>query len=139
MRDTTPCQFSVNIETGSNFTVFWSNAGSVSHSIGWLSSGDIGTGTSYPAAYNLINYIAGDSGYFSWTQDGTPDYETVYLLQSSDDTEYATYTTLDVYTPEANFYSLPQNYYYKFYVSSHYPGPTRVDSVNSSAEYVFGI
>ena len=41
MRDTNPAQFSVDITSGSNFTVHWTNAGGGSHSIGWLSAGDI--------------------------------------------------------------------------------------------------
>ena len=50
MRDNNPAQFSVDITSGSNFTVHWANAGGGSHSIGWLSSGDIsGTGSSGPS------------------------------------------------------------------------------------------
>jgi hypothetical protein len=90
---------------------------------------------SEPAAYDLVNYIFGDTGYFTWSQDGSPGFEQVYTLQSVDDTDYATYTTETVYTPELTIYSLPQGYWYKFYVSSDYSG-TRVNSSNSSAVYV---
>lgn len=143
MEDAQPAEISCVRNSESTFTVYWANAHSGSHSIAWNTMGNVECGgggeppPSEPAAYNLVNTIYGDTGYFTWSQDGAPDLETVYVLQSSNDVDYATYTTADVYTPEYTIYSLPTDYYYKFYVSSHYPGSVRVDSSNSSAEYVF--
>jgi len=145
MEDEEPAQISVKRLSPSTFDVYWGQAGGGSHTIAWHTLGNVDCGgapppppPSEPAAYSLVNTIYGDTGYFTWTQDGAPGFEQVYLLQSADDTDYATYTTTTVYTPELTVYSLPQNYYYKFYVSSDYSG-TRVDSSNSSAEYVFGM
>lgn len=143
MEDSEPAEMSCVRNSSSTFTIYWQQAASGTHTIAWNTMGDVECGgggepppPSEPAAYDLVNNIYGNTGYFTWSQDGAPDYETVYVLQSADDTDYATYTTGDFYTPEATFYSLPENYYYKFYVSSHYGG-TRVDSSNSSSQYVF--
>ena len=144
MEDSEPAEMSAVRNSESTFTIYWAQAHSGSHTIAWNTMGDVECGGGAPpppppaesAAYDLVNTIIGDTGDFSWTQDSTPDLETVYVLQSSDDTDYATYTTADVYTPFASFYSLPQGYWYKFYVSSHYPGSVRVDSSNSTADYV---
>jgi len=141
MEDTGAAQMAATRLSPSTFNIYWANGGGGSHTIAWNTMGNVECGggapppPSEPAAYSLVNTIYGDTGYFTWTQDGSPDYETVYVLQSADDTDYATYTTSDVYTAELTVYSLPQGYWYKFYVSSHYGG-TRVDSSNSSPEYV---
>ena len=144
MEDSEPAEMSCVRNSESTFTIYWQQAASGTHTIAWNTMGNVecGGGAEPPpppaesAAYDLVNTIIGDTGDFSWTQDSTPDLETVYVLQSADDVDYATYTTADVYTPYASFYSLPQGYWYKFYVSSHYPGPVRVDSSNSTADYV---
>lgn len=141
MEDSEPAEMSCVRNSSSTFTIYWQQAYSGSHTIAWNTMGNVECGgaapppPSEPAAYDLGNEIFGDTGYFTWTQDGTPDFEQVYLLQSADDTDYATYTTTTVYTPELTVYSLPQGYWYKFYVSSDYSG-TRVDSSNSFAGYV---
>lgn len=144
MEDSEPAEMSCVRNSASTFTIYWQQAASGTHTIAWNTMGNVecgGGGAPPPppaesAAYDLVNTIIGDTGDFSWTQDSTPDLETVYVLQSADDTSYSTYTTADVYTPFASFYSLPQGYWYKFYVSSHYPGSVRVDSSNSTSDYV---
>jgi len=148
MEDSNAAQVAATRLSPSTFSIIWGGGGGGSHTLAWNTMGDVecGGGAEPPppppppaesAAYNLVNTIIGDTGDFSWTQDSTPDYETVYVLQSMFDTEYTTYTSADVYTPFASFYSLPQGYWYKFYVSSHYPGSVRVDSSNSTQEYLF--
>ena len=89
-------------------------------------------------AYNLVNSITGDTMDTSWSDDSTPDSYTVYVEQSPDDSSWSSYTTQDVYSNSASFYTLTQSYYYRFYVSSHYSG-TRVNSSNSASEYVNAI
>ena len=142
MEDTQPSEVSVNRLSPSTFTVYWEQAGSGSHTIAWNTMGDVECGGAAPpppvesAAYDLVNDTFGDTGYFTWSQDGSPDYEQVYTLQSVDDGEYSIYMTNTVYTPELTLYSLAQGYWYKFYVSSHYGDSPRVESSNSSAVYV---
>jgi hypothetical protein len=144
MEDAEPAEMSVVRNSSSTITIYWQQAASGTHTIAWNTMGDVECGAGAPPApppsnspaYDLVNNIYGNTGYFTWTQDGAPGYETVYTLQSSDDIDYATYVTNTVYVPELTLYSLPENYYYKFYVSSDYSG-TRVDSSNSSSQYVF--
>ena len=90
------------------------------------------------AAYDLVNAIYGNTLYGTWVDYGTPDYNTVYVEQSADgSTDWTNYTSQDVYTyAEVVIYSLPENYYYRFYVVVHYGG-SDYTSANSSAEYVF--
>ena len=139
MHDTTPAEISIMKSSPSSFTIFWDNASGGSHAIAWNTMGNVEECLAVgEPAYNLVNYITGDTMYASWSDDSTPDSYTVYVEQSSDDSSWSVYTTQDVYSNSADFYTLTQNYYYRFYVSSHYSG-TRVDSSNSASQYVTGI
>jgi hypothetical protein len=143
MEDTEPAEMSCVRNSESTFTIYWQQAASGTHTIAWNTMGNVECGGGAPppppvesAAYDLVNTIYGDTAYFTWSQDGAPDYETVYTLQSPDDGEYSVYITNTVFTPELTLYSLAQGYWYKFYISSHYGDSPRVESSNSSAEYV---
>lgn len=165
MEDTEPAEMSAQRLTNSNFQVYWAQAGGGSHEVAWMTLGnldidngtgtgtgtdtstgtgtDTGTGTgtgssSGSAAYDLINYIVGDSAYPSWTPGGSPDYYTVYYENSADDTSYSFYDSQTVYDSNAGFYSLTTNYWYRYYVRSHYGG-SYVDSSNSVQEFCYPI
>jgi hypothetical protein len=142
MEDSNPAEMSAVRNSSSTFTIYWQQAANGTHTIAWNTMGNVECGggapppPSEPAAYDLVNYIFGDTAYFTWSQDGTPDYEQVYTLQSVDDGEYSIYTTNTVFTPELTLYTLAQGYWYKFYISSHYGDSPRVESSNSSSVYV---
>jgi hypothetical protein len=145
MEDSDPAEMSCVRNSSSTFTIYWQTAGGGTHTIAWNTMGNLGFTAAEPPppppsnspAYNLNNNIYGDTGYFTWFQDGAPDYETVYTLQSPDDGEYSVYTTNTVFTTELTLYSLAPGYYYKFYISSHYGASPRVESSNSEPQYVF--
>lgn len=147
MEDSEPAEMSCVRNSESTFTIYWQQAASGTHTIAWNTMGNVeGCGGAEPPppppaedpAYDLINNIYGNTMYAEWTPGGSPDYYTVYVLQSADNIDYPVYTSADAYSPAADFFSLPENYWYKFYVSSHYGG-TRVDSSNSSEQYVYAM
>jgi hypothetical protein len=96
-----------------------------------------GSGGGAPA-YDLINYIAGDSAYPSWTPGGSPDYYTVEFEYSPDDTTYTYYGGTTTYDSNAGLFGLTTNYYYRYYVRSHYGG-SHADSSNSAPEFCFPV
>jgi len=143
MEDTNAAQIAANRLSPSTFSIYWANGGGGSHTIAWNTMGDVGgCGGAEPPpppaedpAYDLVNDIVGVDMFASWTPGGSPDLYTVYVLQSTDNIDFPNYTSADFYSPTAEFYSLPEGYWYSFYVSSHYGG-TRVDSSNATSYYI---
>jgi len=143
MEDSEPAEMSVVRNSESTFTIYWQQAASGTHTIAWNTMGDVGgCGGAEPPpppaedpAYDLVNDIVGVDMFASWTPGGSPDLYTVYVLQSTDNIDFPNYTSADFYSPTAEFYSLPEGYWYSFYVSSHYGG-TRVDSSNATSYYI---
>jgi hypothetical protein len=105
---------------------------------------DTGTGTGTgsgtgsgagAAAYDLLGPIYGDAMYCDWTAGGSPDYYTAYIEQSADNSSYTNYNSSTTYDVFYVFSSLPDSYYYRYFVRSHYGG-SYTDSSNSTPEYV---
>ena len=143
MEDSSPAETSIVKNSVSTITLYWANAGGGSHSLAWNTMGNLacdvsgGAPPSGGAAYDLVNNIYGNSFYGTWTDYGTPDYNAVYLEQSADgSTGWTNYTSGDFYTNSAEFYSLTENYYYRFYVRANYSG-TPYYSAYSDAQFVF--
>jgi hypothetical protein len=141
MEDSSPAQTSIVKNTVSTITLYWANGGGGTHALSWNTMGNLacegGGGGGGGAATDLVNNIYGNSLYGTWTPYGAPDYSQVYLEQSADgSTGWTNYGDTTVYTSDVNFYSLTENYYYRFYVVSYYSG-TPYTSANSSAEFVF--
>jgi len=145
MNDTTAAEVSVVKTSPSTFTVYWENGSFGPHAISWNTMGNVeaceGGGGSPPGdpAYDLINAIYGNTMYADWTNGGMPDSNSCYVEQSADgSTGWALYTYGTGLINSAAFYGLPDSYYYRFYVDSHYGGTT-VTSSNSDPQYVFAI
>jgi hypothetical protein len=85
--------------------------------------------------------ISGDTGVFSWTPGGSANDYAVFIEQSSDQSDWINYVSYRYVSNPYEQYSLPQGYYYRFFVASYYgeSDDIRVDSGYSSAEYVYYI
>ena len=78
--------------------------------------------------------------YASWTAGGVPDYYVVNLEESYDNSSYTLVNYQFAYYgyESAEFPYLTENYYYRFYVVSHY-GFTYEVSSNSDPSYVYSV
>ena len=97
-----------------------------------------GGGAPAPAAATDLSFYMGYPTTYSWTPGGSPNSYTVYVEQSSDQSSWTAYTSQEAYTNSAEIYLSDSDYWYRFYVASHYPGSIRVDSGYSSEQYYYG-